>query len=120
MARDPLYVETTTTLPVDFHSTRRAYNTALARANVNVQTAMILAGHTDPKVHQRYVDQTIGRAIPEAALPHLALERTRDETETLSHRSRESDRPPKFPWIPERDTRFELATPSLGSSCSTN
>ena len=28
--RDPLYFETAATLPVDFHSFRRAFNTALA------------------------------------------------------------------------------------------
>ena len=47
--RDPLYFETATTLPVDFHSFRRAFNTALAEAGVNVQHAMHLAAHSDPK-----------------------------------------------------------------------
>jgi hypothetical protein len=28
--------------------------------------------------------------------------------------------PPVPRWLPERDTRFELATPSLGSLCSTS
>jgi integrase len=70
--RDPLYNETATTLPVDFHSFRRAYNTALAEAGVNVQQAMHLAGHSDPKVHMRYVQQTATmRRIPEAAVPRL-------------------------------------------------
>jgi hypothetical protein len=35
--------------PLDFHSFRRAYNTALADANVNVQTAMRLAGPATPR-----------------------------------------------------------------------
>src|SRR5262249_54158439 len=70
--RDPLYFETATTLPVDFHSFRRAFNTALATANVNVQRAMHLAGHTDAKTHMRYVKKTPEMmAIPEAALPAL-------------------------------------------------
>lgn len=67
-----LFTETVTTLPVDFHSTRRAYATALVRANVNAQTAQVLAGHSDPKVHQRYVHAAI-QALPEAATPALAL-----------------------------------------------
>jgi integrase len=70
--RDPLYFETATTLPVDFHSFRRAFNTALAEAGVNVQHAMHLAAHSDPKVHTRYVMDTAAmRAIPDAALPRL-------------------------------------------------
>ena len=72
-AVDPLYSETPTTLPVDFHSFRRAFNTALAEAGVNVQHAMHLAGHSDTKTHMRYVMQTtaMGR-IPAAAVPRLA------------------------------------------------
>ncbi len=70
--RDPLYFETATTLPVDFHSFRRAFNTALAEAGVNVQHAMHLAAHTDPKVHARYVMRTTAmRTIPDAAIPRL-------------------------------------------------
>jgi integrase len=67
---DPLYFETATSLPVDFHSFRRAFNTALADAGVNVQQAMRLAGHSDPKVHMRYVQQTEKmRRVPISALP---------------------------------------------------
>ena len=70
--RDPLYFETPTSLPVDFHSFRRAFNTALAIAGVNVQKAMKLAGHTKAATHMRYVMQTPEmRAIPAAALPDL-------------------------------------------------
>jgi Phage integrase family len=70
--RDPLYFETATTLPVDFHSFRRAFASALAEAGVNVQHAMHLAGHTSPLVHQRYVMRPEAmRSIPEAALPRL-------------------------------------------------
>jgi integrase len=69
---DPLYFETATTQPVDFHSFRRSFNTALAEAGVNVQHAMHLAAHSDPKVHARYVMQTAAmRTIPDAALPKL-------------------------------------------------
>jgi integrase len=70
--RDPLYYETPSTLPVDFHSFRRAFNTALAEAGVNVQHAMHLASHADAKVHARYVMSTRAmRTIPDAALPRL-------------------------------------------------
>jgi integrase len=70
--RDPLYNETATTLPVDFHSFRRAFNTALAEAGVNVQHAMHLASHSDPKVHARYVMSTKAmRTVPATALPRL-------------------------------------------------
>ncbi len=71
--RDPLYFETATTLPVDFHSFRRAFNTALAEAGVNVQHAMHLASHSDAKVHVRYVMSTqamrtiAGRRAPRSA-----------------------------------------------------
>jgi integrase len=70
--RDPLYFETATTLPVDFHSFRRAFSTALAEAGVNVQHAMHLTAHSDPRVHARYVMRTSAmRAIPEAVIPRL-------------------------------------------------
>jgi hypothetical protein len=70
-AHDPLYAETEDSRPVDFHSTRRAFCTALAAAGVNVQTAQVLAGHSDPKVHQRYIAAASIRALPDAALPPL-------------------------------------------------
>jgi integrase len=70
--RDPLYFETDTSLPVDFHSFRRAFNTALAVAGVNVQKAMKLAGHSDAATHMRYVMAAPEmRQIPDAALPQL-------------------------------------------------
>jgi len=56
-------------LPLDFHSFRRAYNTGLARAGVNVQTAMRLAGHRNPSTHMRYVMNTESLSAPSAALP---------------------------------------------------
>lgn len=73
-SRDPLYFETDVSLPVDFHSFRRAFNTALAEAGVNVQRAMHLASHSDPRVHARYVMRTAAmREIPAEALPQLPL-----------------------------------------------
>jgi integrase len=68
--RDPLYFETPSSRPVDFHSFRRAFATALARTNVNTQRAVRLAGHADAKTHLKYVaDAPEMRTIPEAALP---------------------------------------------------
>ncbi len=69
-----LFVETDFTLPVDFHSWRRAYSQALADADVNVQQATALAGHASLEAHQRYL-QSGGRirALPEAALPKLRV-----------------------------------------------
>jgi hypothetical protein len=76
--RDPLYFETATTLPVDFHSFRRGFNTALAGAGVNLQQAMHLAGYSDAKTHMRYVMQSPAtRAIPPAALPKLTVSAAR-------------------------------------------
>jgi integrase len=69
---DPLYRETATTLPVDFHSFRRAYATALAATGVNLQTAMRLAGHASSKTHDGYVKlATKPLAAPPAAMPRI-------------------------------------------------
>lgn len=58
--------------PVDFHSFRRAFSTALAEAGVNAQHATHVAAHADLKTHMRYVMQTAAmRAIPVEALPSL-------------------------------------------------
>ena len=70
---DPLYYETATSLPVDFHSFRRAFNSALADAGVNVQHAMKLAGHSNVSTHMRYVSRSKAmQSIPDAALPNLS------------------------------------------------
>ncbi len=69
---DPLYFDTPTSRCVDFHSFRRGYITGLARAGVNIQQAMNLASHSDPKTQMRYVSATLSRQpVPEAALPAL-------------------------------------------------
>jgi Phage integrase family len=93
--RDPLYFETEVSLPVDFHSFRRAFNTALAEAGVNLQHAMHLAAHADPKTHMRYVMKTTAmRTIPDAALPRLPAGRL---VETIgrddSRRARDDSHP---------------------------
>lgn len=59
---------------LDFHSFRRAYSTALADANVNLQTAMALTGHRKAETHMRYVDKLKRQkplATPAEVLPKL-------------------------------------------------
>jgi hypothetical protein len=70
--RSELFTETKHTAPVDFHSFRRAFATALAGSGVNVQTAMVLAGHSDARTHLGYVALAAEQQpIPAAALPRL-------------------------------------------------
>jgi integrase len=71
ITRHELHHETPTTLPVHFHATRSAYAKALARANVNEQTAMALTGHSDSKVHKRYLESQEVRVLPSAAVPYV-------------------------------------------------
>jgi hypothetical protein len=125
--RDPLYFETATTLPVDFHSFRRAFNTALAAAGVNAQQAMVLAHHADMKTHMRYVQATPEmRRIPERALPRLHLqqpvanEAANDSEPSAPRKIRTSD-----PWFrsagkredqsqsePQNESQAQTAIPS--------
>lgn len=55
-ALDAIQSDTERSLCADFHSFRRAFNTALGAAGINVQQAMALAGHKDARTHLRYVD----------------------------------------------------------------
>ena len=62
------------TLPVDFHSWRRAYCQALADAGVNAQLAKTLAGHATEGEHQCYLQSSNkARALPEQARPRVRL-----------------------------------------------
>jgi hypothetical protein len=93
---DPLYFETATTLPVDFHSFRRAFNTALAGAGINVQRAMHLAGHSDAKTHMRYVMHAPAmRVIPAEALPQLPVSAEPFVSRSTVLRHRSWRRPPQ-------------------------
>jgi integrase len=66
--------ETPYTLPVDFHSWRRAYSQALADADVNAQTATALAGHASLAAHARYLaNASKVLSIPEKALPRIGV-----------------------------------------------
>ena len=121
---DPLYFETATTLPVDFHSFRRAFNTALAEAGVNVQQAMHLAGHSDPHVHARYVMRTAAmRTVPAAALPKLPLGRLSSARRGLGIVTTRDDSfgaPEISPMISVGHDRLELSANGLRVRCSTN
>ncbi len=113
-AKDAIYFETASSLPVDFHSFRRAFNTALAEAGVNVQQAMHLAGHSDPKVHSIYVMSTKRmRRIPEAALPRLGGALPSPVQSPLVTKPRKASE-----LSVASPTRFELVTPGLGNRCS--
>jgi integrase len=65
-----LFEETAETLPVDFHSWRRAYNQALAEAGVTLQQAQGLAGHASLDAHALYLASAeTTRHMPAGALP---------------------------------------------------
>jgi integrase len=96
MNGDPLFRPTPTSKPVDFHSFRRAFVTALATAGVNEQHAMRVTGHTDSRTHRKYtMDTAAMRAIPVAAVPRLpALSQwtppgDQSSRSTENHRGRE-------------------------------
>lgn len=55
VTRYELHHDTATTRRVDWHSFRRMYCTDLADKDVNMQKAMDMAGHKDPRTHRRYV-----------------------------------------------------------------
>jgi integrase len=69
-----LFTETEYTLPVDFHSWRRAFAQALADADLNAQRSMALTGHASLAAHARYL-RSAGKLqkLPEAALPALTV-----------------------------------------------
>jgi integrase len=69
---------TKNTLPVDFHSWRRAYCQALADAGVNAQLAKALAGHSTEAAHERYLRSSeTARALPEQARPRIDLSKVK-------------------------------------------
>lgn len=76
------------TRPLDFHSFRRSFNTALAVAGANVQTAMALAGHRSPSTHMVYVKlaQVGALQTPAAALPQLPADVLQARTASVSTR----------------------------------
>lgn len=73
--RHALHHETPTRLPVDFHSFRRAYCTAIAASGLNAQQSMALAGHTSMVTHKRYLSSAEVLEIPDAAVPNMGAPR---------------------------------------------
>ena len=75
-----LFEPTEFTLPVDFHSWRRAYAQTLAEADVNAQQATALTGHASGSVHARYLRNGGQDAPPSpAALPVLDISRVQSD-----------------------------------------
>jgi integrase len=66
-----LFVETAETLPVDFHSFRRAFVTGIGNSGTNVQVGMALAGHSDVGTHLRYFMTGGAKVTPDSAWPKL-------------------------------------------------
>lgn len=68
-----LFEEGRYTLPLDFHSWRRAWSQALARVGANVQTAAALTGHaSDLRAHARYLaNPTEAAVVPAGVVPAL-------------------------------------------------
>jgi integrase len=56
---------------VDFHSFRRATASAAANSGMNMQSAMGLLDHKDPKTHMRYVRNQSALVTPKEMLPKL-------------------------------------------------
>ena len=100
------------TLPVDFHSWRRAFSQALAEAGVNEQVAMGLSGHESEDAHRRYLRNAERlRALPIAALPRLNVSGA-----NACAKSPLPDVEPSVFLAPP--ARVELATNGLGNRCS--
>lgn len=80
-----LFDETAYTLPVDFHSWRRAFAQALADADVNAQQAQALTGHASLAAHARYL-RNAGkmRRLPAAALPSLQVSNSSQPDKALA------------------------------------
>ena len=101
--------------PLDFHSFRRAYNTALATAGVNVQVSMKLAGHRNPATHMRYVLLSETLTTPAAALPRL---NGTVKAAALPEPPPSNDTDNKFGINSAPPTGVEPATFGLGNRCS--
>lgn len=68
-----LFEEGRYTLPVDFHSWRRAWSQGLKKAGANVQTSAAITGHaSDLRAHGRYLDNpTEAMVVPAGAVPNI-------------------------------------------------
>lgn len=94
VTRHELHHETAHAKPVDFHSFRRSFATALAEAGLNEQRAMRLTGHTSGNVHRRYVMETDEmKQIPAEAVPQLSAETLDVLASRVAKRSRKALKP---------------------------
>jgi hypothetical protein len=116
VTRHEVHNDTAYSRKTDFHTLRRAYVSALAKVGANEATSMALAHHHDSRVHQRYQLEQI-QSVPRAALPQIAGYTSPPEPQkqppVANARSVSGD----SVMITERDTGFEPATSSLGSTC---
>jgi integrase len=69
--RHELHHETATTLPVDFHSTRRAYATAVVSSGASDRETMKMGGWSSSALITRYDQKDNVRRLPSAAVPIL-------------------------------------------------
>jgi integrase len=69
--RHELHHETATTLPVDFHSTRRAYATAIVGSGASDRETMKMGGWSSAALITRYDQKDNVRVLPAAAVPIL-------------------------------------------------
>ena len=98
------------TLPVDFHSWRRAFSQALAEAGVNEQQAMGLTGHESEEAHRRYLRNAERlRELPLAALPPLQVSDPRDPIASVIDESS---------FFSARHTGFEPVAFGSGDRCT--
>jgi site-specific recombinase XerD len=81
--RHELHYETATTLPVDFHSTRRAYATALVRSGASDRETMKLGGWSTAALITRYDEKDAIRAMPAAAVLRLKAPENRPAAGTV-------------------------------------
>lgn len=107
ITRAELFTATEYTRPVDFHSCRRAFVSALGREGVPLQAAMKLSGHTNARTHAGYI---VGvQEIPLGVVPDLSTPSARTEgekgapgrTRTCDQRLRRPPSPNNFAKLPE-------------------
>ncbi len=123
--RDELFANDDQRRPLDFHDLRHSWASWLALAGVDVQVIKQRGGWADFVILQRYVEEAeaVGRgdigkpfpALPASLVAAVATAESAIESATIDEGSGEN----RY-FYRERDTGFEPATPSLGSSCSTN
>lgn len=101
-----LFIGSPDTLPVDFHSCRRAFATALASAGAQAPQLQALGGWSDPKVAQGYVRAASIRSAPAAAaLPAVDAGVLARSVQKPRKRSRKNSNDSTVPRV-----RIELTT----------